>query len=65
MFVKRVGDLQSTDERYSRNVLVAVIYQSHLGLEIIDVVLQALPGLHLNGEEVVAVLLELASRPRF
>jgi len=58
VFVKGVGDLQSTDEHCRCNIFIAVIYQSHLALEITNVMLEALYGLHLDGEEVVVVLLE-------
>ena len=40
-----LDDLQPTNERCRRNVFVAVIYMSHLALEITDIVLEALPGL--------------------
>ena len=60
-FVKRVGDLQPTDECCHHNIFIAVIYQSHLALLITDVVLEALSGHHLDGEEVVAIHLEFTS----
>ena len=61
VLIKGVGDWQPTDEHCHCNVFVAVIYQSHLTLEITDVVLKALLGLHLDGEEVITVLLEFMS----
>ena len=61
MLVKGVSDLQLTDEHCHRNVFVAFIYQSHLALEITDVMLDALLELHLDGEKVIVVLFEFAS----
>jgi len=58
VFIEGVGDMQLTDERCRRDVFDAVIYQSHLALDITDIVLEALPRLHLDGEEVIVVLLE-------
>jgi len=60
VLVKRVDDLQPNDERCRRNVSVVTIYMSHLPLEITDVLFEALPRLHPDGEEVIIVLLEFA-----
>jgi len=53
--------LQPTDERGGSHVIIVVIYQSHLDLEITDILLEALPMLHFEGEKMVAVLLELST----
>jgi len=39
MLVEQVGDLQPTGECSGGYVFIAVMYQSHLALEIVDVVL--------------------------
>jgi len=49
-------DLQPTDESGSGYVLIAAVYQGHLALKVIDVVLQTLPGFHLDREEIVVPL---------
>ena len=46
-----------TDKRDDIHVVIAVIHQSHLALEIIDILFEALPRLHLDGEKVIVVLL--------
>jgi len=43
MLVKLVGGLQPTDECSGNYVFIAVVYQSHLALKIVDVVLRVLP----------------------
>ena len=50
-----VCDLQLIDKRDGRHIVIAVIHQS-LAQEIADILLEAFPKLHLDGEEVVAVL---------
>jgi len=62
MFVKKVNDLQPTDEGVSGYVLATVVYQGHLVLKVIDIILQALSRFHLDREEMVVVLLEFLSR---
>ena len=57
VFVEGVRDLQPTDERSDSHIVIAVIHQSYLALEITDILLEALPRFHLDGEEVVAILL--------
>ena len=54
LFVEGVGDLQPTNER--GHVVIAVIHQSHLALKITDILFEALFGIHLECEEVVALL---------
>jgi len=61
MFLEIVGDLQPTDEHDDSHAVIAIIHQSHLALEITDILLEALPRLHFDGDEVVVVLLELPS----
>ena len=56
------GDLQPTDECSGGFIFIAVVYQSHLGLEIVDIVLRALPWFHPNREQMVIVPLDLSSR---
>ena len=43
MLVEQVGDLQPADECNDGYIFIAVVHQSHLALEIVDVALQALP----------------------
>ena len=56
MFVEGVGDLHSTNEHGDTHIVIIVIDQSHLALEIIDIMLEALPKLHHDDEEVIVVL---------
>ena len=49
MFVEGVDDLQPNDEDGSGYILVTIVYQGHLTLKIVDVIL--LPRFHLNYEE--------------
>ena len=62
MLVERVGDLQPINEYSDDYVFIAVVYQSHLALKIVDIVFQALPWFHPNHEEMVDVPLELSPR---
>ena len=64
MFVEGVGDLQPTDEGGNGYVLITVVYQGHLTLKVVDVILQALPEFHLDLEEIVVVPLEFSSRSK-
>jgi len=57
MLVEGRGDLHHTDERGGNHVVIAVIHQSHLALEITDLLFEALLKLPLDGEKVVVVLL--------
>ena len=59
VLVEGVSDLQPTDEHCDSYILVAVIYQSHLTLKVIDIMVKALFELHLDREEVIVVLLKL------
>jgi len=56
--------LQPTNEGGGSYILATVVYQGHLALEVVDVVLQALPGLHLNREEMVTVPLKFSPRSK-
>jgi len=56
MFIKRVGNLHPTDERSDNHVVIVVIHQNYLALEITDILFEAFPRLHLDGEEVVILL---------
>ena len=62
MLLEGMGDLQPTDERYDSYILIAVIYQGHFTLEVNDIVLEAIFGLHLDNEEVIVVLPKLMPR---
>jgi len=62
MLVEQVGDLQSTYECSDGYVFIAVVHQSHLALELVDVALQALPWFHSDREEMVVVPLKLSLR---
>jgi len=55
ILVEGVGDLQPTDKQGGSYIIIAVIHQSHLTLKIIDILLEALSRLHLDGEELVVV----------
>ena len=50
MLIKEVGDLQPTDEHGNSHTVITVIYQSYLALKITDILLEALPRLHLDCE---------------
>ena len=62
MFVEGVGE--PTDKGHSGYILVIVVYQSHLTLEVGNIVLQALPNFHLDCEEVIVVPLEFPPRSK-
>ena len=55
MFVEGVSDLQPTNEGGSGYVLVRVVYQGHLTLKVVDIILQALFGFHLGRKDMVVV----------
>ena len=57
-----MGDLQPTDEYNSGYICIAVVYQSHLALKLVKVVLHALPWFHPNHKELVVVPLEHSPR---
>ena len=57
MLVEGVSDLHPTDERGGTHIVIAVIHQNHLALEITDILFEALPRLHPDGEKVAFVLL--------
>ena len=59
MIVERMRDMQPTDECGNSHVVITVIDQSHLALKITDILLDALPRLYFDDEEVVTVFLEL------
>ena len=61
VFVERVRDLQPTDEYSGSHIIIAIIYQSHLALEITNLMFEALSGRHLDKEEVITILLKLPS----
>ena len=56
--------MQPTNEGGGSYVLATVVYRGHLALEVVDVVLQALPGRHLNREEMVIVPLKFSPRSK-
>jgi len=56
-----VGDLQPIDEHNDSHVIAVAIHQGHLTLKITDVIFEALSELHLDHEEVIAVLFKLMS----
>ena len=58
MFVEEVRDLHPTNERGGNHVVIAIIYQSHLALEITDILF---PGLYLEGKVVIAIFPQLPS----
>ena len=62
MLVKRVGNLQPTDECSGEYIFIVVVHRSHLLMEIVDVALKALLWFHSDREEMVAVFLELFLR---
>ena len=62
MLVEGIVGLQSDNEYVRNNFIVAVLKHSHLVLKITDVAFESLSWLHLDGEEVVIVLLKLLSR---
>jgi len=56
--------LQPTDECSGVYVFITVVYQSHLALKIVNIVLQALLWFHLNCEEMVVSPLKLSPRSK-
>ena len=62
MFVKRVGDLQPTDDGNNVYVLITVVYQGHLALKIVDIVLQTLPQFYLDCKKMIIVSLKFPLR---
>ena len=58
VFVEGVRDLQTTDECNGSYVVIVIIHQIHWALKIIDLIFEALSGLHLDREEVIVVLLK-------
>ena len=61
MLAERVDNLHPTNERSDGHVIITVIYQSHLTLEITDMLLETLPGLYIDSKEVIAILPQLPS----
>ena len=57
VLVDRIDDLQPTSERDGSHIVIIVIHQSHLVMKITDILLENLPRLHFDGEEVVAFFL--------
>ena len=57
VLVDRIDDLQPTSERDGSHIVITVIHQSHLVMKITDILLENLPRLHFDGEEVVAFFL--------
>jgi len=62
MLVEGIVGLQSDNEYVRNNFIVAVLKHSHLVLKITDVAFESLSWLHLNGEDVIVVLLKLLSQ---
>ena len=50
VFVKRMRDLQPTDERSDNHSVIEVIYQGHLTLKITNKIFEALSRLYLDCE---------------
>ena len=65
VFVEGLRDLQPTDKRNDSHVVIAIIHQRHLALEVTDVIIEALSGLHLDRGKVIDVILKLQSRSIF
>jgi len=65
MFVEGVGDLQPLMKAVTAtSSLQLYTRQGHLTLEIINIVLHALPGFHLDCEKVVVFPLEFSPRSK-
>ena len=62
MFIEWVGDLQPTDEGGNDCILVTVVYQGHLVLDVVDVILQTLPRFRLDREEMIVLSLKFSPR---
>ena len=58
IFVEGVVDLQPIDKGDNGYILIAVVYQGHLALKVINVALQTPPSFHLDRGEVVVVPLD-------
>jgi len=61
VFVKKMRDLQPTDERSDNHVVIEVIHQGHLALKITNKIFEALSRLYLDCEEVIVILLRPSS----
>jgi len=57
VFVKGMRDLQPTDEHNGSHIVIEVIHQGNFDFEITDKIFEALSGCHLDGEEVIVILL--------
>jgi len=57
VLVEGMVGLQSSNECGCSDIITTVINQYHLALEITDVALEGLSLLHLDGEEVVVIIL--------
>ena len=62
VLVEGMVGLQSSNECGCSDIITTVINQYHLALKITDVPLKGLSLLHLDGEEVVVIILKLISR---
>ena len=62
MLVEEIIGLQSDNERNCSNIIIIVINHGHLVLKINDVAFEDLFWLHLDGEEVIVILLKLLPR---
>jgi len=58
LFIQWVGDSQPADKYESGDIFVAIVHFGQLALEEVDVRLETVVGSHLDGKEVVVVLLE-------
>jgi len=56
--------LHPTDEGSGGYILITFVFQGHLTLKIVNIVLQDIPSFHLHCEEVVAVPLEFSLRSK-
>ena len=62
--LQRDWRLAPTDEDSDGFSLIAAVYQGHLTMEVVNVVLQTLPSFHLDCEKVVVVPLEFSPRSK-
>ena len=59
MLVQQMGESQPANECQSGCVFIVVVYLGQLILKVANVCLEAIGGPHLDGEEMMVILLEL------
>ena len=58
-FIKLVSEREPTDEDSGGDFIAAIVYRRHLILKASEIAFEALTALHLDGQEVMTVILDL------